>query len=91
MKRLWLATGSTYTVESTGAALEPAGRVMLEGAAPVDDKDHKADRASDLTAFTHAASLCNNASIHQASDGIWKGEGDATEVGLSTLINDRGF
>lgn len=78
---MWLATGSTYSVESTGAALEPAGRVMLEGAAPVEDKDHKANGISPaLNALTHAASLCNNASIHQANDGAWKGEGDPTEV-----------
>jgi Na+-exporting ATPase len=81
VKRLWLATGPTYIVESTGAALEPAGRVMLENNAPVEEKAHKATEASPaLSMFTHAASLCNNASIHQTIDGIWKGEGDPTEV-----------
>jgi len=83
VKRLWLATGPTYAVESTGAALEPAGRVMLENQAPVDEKDHKITETSPaLTTFTHAASLCNNASIHQTTDGIWKGEGDPTEIAL---------
>ncbi|KAG8688604.1 hypothetical protein FRC09_012828 [Ceratobasidium sp. 395] len=83
VKRLWLATGPTYVVESTGAALEPVGRVMLEGDDSVKEKDEKYTGISPaLSTFTHAASLCNNASIHQVGDGIWKGEGDPTEIAL---------
>ncbi|KAG9078819.1 hypothetical protein FS749_009120 [Ceratobasidium sp. UAMH 11750] len=83
VKRLWLATGPTYVVESTGAALEPVGRVMLEGDAPAKEKDEKyAGISPALSTFTHAASLCNNASIHQAGAGVWKGEGDPTEIAL---------
>ncbi|CAE6446329.1 unnamed protein product [Rhizoctonia solani] len=84
VKRLWLATGITYEVESTGAALEPAGRVIPENQSLAESKiDEKSDGISPaLMTFTHAASLCNNASVHQASDGAWKGEGDATEIAL---------
>ncbi|GAB1518410.1 hypothetical protein RhiTH_001469 [Rhizoctonia solani] len=84
VKRLWLATGITYGVESAGAALEPAGRVIPENQSSADSKvDEKpAGISPALATFTHAASLCNNASVHQAADGTWKGEGDATEIAL---------
>ncbi|CCO29916.1 hypothetical protein BN14_03940 [Rhizoctonia solani AG-1 IB] len=84
VKRLWLAAGTTYGVESTGAALEPVGRVIPENQVPTDGKlDEKSSNISPaLMTFTHAASLCNNASVHQAPDGTWKGEGDATEIAL---------
>ncbi|CAE6418149.1 unnamed protein product [Rhizoctonia solani] len=84
VKRLWLATGTTYSVESTGAALEPVGRVIPGDQVPTESKlDEKCDGISPaLMTFTHAASLCNNASVHQAPDGAWKGEGDATEIAL---------
>ncbi|KAG8687900.1 hypothetical protein FRC11_006407 [Ceratobasidium sp. 423] len=84
VKRLWLATGITYEVESTGAALEPVGRVIPESQSLAESKnDEKSDDISPaLMTFTHATSLCNNASVHQAFDGTWKGEGDATEIAL---------
>ncbi|KAH7335447.1 hypothetical protein B0J17DRAFT_700609 [Rhizoctonia solani] len=82
VKRLWLATGNTYTVESPGAALEPVGRVIPENQSE-SKNDEKSDGISPaLTTFTHATSLCNNASVHQTSDGTWKGEGDPTEIAL---------
>ncbi|QRW16971.1 calcium transporting ATPase [Rhizoctonia solani] len=70
-RKRWCRTG-------TGWPRDPENQSSADS--KVDEKPAGISPA--LATFTHAASLCNNASVHQAADGTWKGEGDATEIAL---------
>ena len=78
-----VAGGQRYTV--TGSGYDPAGQILHEGE-PVDPLDEPAAlRECLLTGL-----LCNDSALVE-KDGLWKAQGDPTEVALIVAARKGGF
>jgi magnesium-transporting ATPase (P-type) len=66
-------------VEVSGAGYEPVGDFTV-GDRQLNDEQKRA-----VTALCRAAMLCNDASVHEGSDGIWQAVGDPMEAALVTV------
>ncbi|CEH12220.1 related to ca2-transporting atpase [Ceraceosorus bombacis] len=96
VRELWAPcsnSGTSFSIDHTGAtALEPVGSIHRLSS---PDSVGKADMANitldgtptEVSTLVLAASLCNIAEIHQASDGKWSGRGDPTELALQVLAH----
>lgn len=81
-KRVWLADGTSVTVQNTTHPFDPASGTVLVNDEAYEEKS-KGEKGSPLRNFLETIALCNNSNV--AGGETWTAVGEPTEIALHVL------